>query len=375
VRISIFTAGVLSVLAVVGIFIPSAEIYITPASKSEMITIDVSASPEHKSVELSGAVPTYVKTVVVEGRWRTPASGVTTIPRHTANGYVTFTNLTDEEISAPTGTIVSTQDDPPVRFETTRDAIIPIGPDGTDIPVLAVQPGSIGNVESGKIVAIEGALGLNLSVNNLRMTRGGSDLTSNTPVEADYQDVFAQLIDSLEETARSEFELSTDPGDIILSENPVTYQVLEESYTPEFGEPSDFLDLNLRAEFQFPYVAGTDLSELAQIVMEYQIDQDFSPLPETLQVTQVTQPVNLPSGESAWKMQASWRMEAKLNATETTSAIIGLDRDQALQQLNQNIKLEPVTEIHLIPDWWPRLPVLPFRINVINLFETETISN
>ncbi|MFC1997287.1 baseplate J/gp47 family protein [Chloroflexota bacterium] len=375
VRISIFTIGVLSMLVVAAIFIPSAEIYITPASKTETITIDVSASTEHKSVDLSGAVPAYVESVVVEGRGRIPATGKTSIPKQSAIGQVTFTNLTDEDISLPLGVVVSTQDEPPVRFETTREALIPTGPKGATVPIEAIQPGRVGNVSSERIIAIEGPLGLNLTTINKQRTVGGSDFTAATPSQDDYMKVYNQLFDSLAVTAQSEFEIIADPGDIPLSDSPINQQALEDSYHPELGEPADQLDLSLRAEFQFPYATGSDLDQLGRIVLDRHINEDFTPRPETLQITQLTQPVALSNGKVVWRMQASWQMGANLNVTKATSVILGLAPEQAHQQLEQLTLIEPGTEIRLTPDWWPRLPMLPFRVKIINLLDSVPIGD
>jgi len=370
VRIGFFTLGVLSMLVVAAIFIPSAEIFVSPASKTETITIDVLASPDHNTVELSGAVPAYVESVVVEGREKTAASGETLIPKQTATGRVSFVNLTEEEISIPIGSVVSTQDETPIRFITTRDVIIPTGTEGATVPIEAIQSGSIGNVSAGTIVAIEGWLGLNLSVTNRRGTAGGSDFEANTPNKDDYQKAYNQLFISLLETALSEFEFNSAPGDVALSPIPIHQQALEVNSTPEIGEPADFLELSLRAEFQFTYSDEADLHQLGRIVLDRHISEDYTPRPETLQITQLTKPVNQTSGKTAWRMQASWQMGANLNETEAVSLILGQRPEQALQQLNDQTPVERGTEIRLTPEWWPFLPVFPFRIKIINLLET-----
>jgi hypothetical protein len=370
VRIAIFTIGVLSMLVVAAIFIPSAEVYITPSSKAETVTIDVSASPEQKTVDLTGAIPAHFGTIVVEGRSRTPATGNAEIPRQAATGRVTFFNLTEEEVTVPVGTIVSVPDDPPIRFTTTQKGTIPIGQEGATIPIQAVQPGSDGNVSSEKIVAIEGPLGLKLSVINKRGTDGGSDFTTSTPHQDDFQRLFDELIISLQDTAQTEFTLKIEPGDIPLSSYPINQEVLEESYYPEAGEPADYLDLNLRTEFQFPYASEADLHHLGRIVLDRLITDDFTPQPETLKVTQLTQPFGIESGKAIWKMQASWQMGANLNYTDSIALILGLAPDQALEILKENSNIESDPEIILTPDWWPRLPMLPFRIKIINSLET-----
>jgi len=366
VRIIFFTLGVASMLVIAALFIPSAEIHLTPVTITETVTIDVNASPDHQAVDISGAVPAYWNSIVVEGRGTTAATGETAIPRQAATGRVTFVNLTDEEITVSTGTVVSTASDPPIRFATTQEGSVPVGPEGFSVPIRALESGSLGNVAAGQIVAIEGTLGLNLTATNKRSVSGGADFTSNAPSDADYQRVYEQLVDSLEETAYSEFGFRLQPNDVILSSNPVLQETLEESYTPEIGQPSDYLDLTLRLEFILPYASGADLYQLGRAVLERHVTEDFTPLPETLQIIQLTEPQFQGEANANWKVQASWQMGANMDAAKAIALTLGLTPEQATQQLMDQMLIEDNAEIYLTPAWWPRLPVLPFRIKIVN---------
>jgi hypothetical protein len=375
VRIGIFTVGVLSMLVVAAVFIPSADIIVTPATKTETVTIDVVASNEQKTVELSGTVPAYIKSVEVEGRGSTPATGETLIPRQTAKGNVTFVNLTEDEITVPTGTVVSTEGDAPIRFSTTRSVIVPTGANGTTASIEAILPGTDGNVSAEKIVAIEGPLGLNLSVTNRRRTSGGSNFTAVSPNQDDYQAIYNQLIDSLQNNAFADFTFNSSPGDVPLSSIPSEQRITEESIKPEFGEPADFLELTLRAEFKFPYASEEDLYQLGRIVLDRHVSDDYTPRPETLKINQLTKPIIRPNGNATWRMQASWQVGAILDETKAVANVLGLAPDQALQKFIENPSIETGTVIRITPEWWPRLPMIPFRINLINMLEFSPEGN
>lgn len=370
VRMIIFTIGVLSMLVVAAVFIPSAEIIMIPATKTETITIDVVANPDQKTVELSGAVPAYIKSVEVEGYGSIPSTGETLIPRQTAKGIVSFVNLTEDEITIPTGTVVSTEGKNPIRFSTTRSVVVPTGTNGTTAPIEAILPGTDGNVSAEKIIAIEGPLGLNLSVINRRRTSGGSNFTAATPIEDDYQTIYDILIESLLENAFAEFQKKSSPNDIPLSSIPLEQQIIEEKTNPEFGEPSDFLELSLRAEYKIPYASEKDLYQLGRIVLDRHTTSDNIPRPETLMIKQLTEPNIQPNGSANWRIQASWQLGAIIDETKAVANILGLSPEQALLKLNENTSIEAGTEIRITPEWWPRLPMVPFRINLINKLET-----
>ena len=139
---------------------------------------------------------------------------------------------------------------------------------------------------------------------------------------------------------------------------------------PEFGEPADFLELSLRAEYKFPYASEEDLYQLGRIVLDRHTTADNIPRPETLMIKRLSEPIMQPNGSATWRMQASWQLGAILDETKAVANILGLSPEQALKKLNENTSIEAGTVIRITPEWWPRLPMVPFRINLINKLET-----
>ncbi len=112
-------------------------------------------------------------------------------------------------------------------------------------------------------------------------------------------------------------------------------------------------------------------------MLDRHITEDFSPQPETLQILHLTDPTYQEMGEASWKMQASWEMGANLDAAQAVSLVLGSNPEEAATQLKDQMPIEDSVEIKLVPSWWPRLPILPFRVTVINQSEaaqTDTTS-
>ncbi|MBU0510834.1 MAG: baseplate J/gp47 family protein [Chloroflexi bacterium] len=366
IRLLFFTLGVLGVLAIAAILVPSAEIRLTPRTQTEAVTISVEASPETASVDLSGAVPARWITVIVEGRGSIPSSGHISIPDRPATGEVTFTRwgVTDQDITIPAGTVISTLGEGLVRFATDQTITIPAEVVSETISVGALLPGSSGNVPAESILAIEGPLGLHLTVTNSEPTMGGTDRTAPAPSEGDYQKLYDELLAALRQTALTEFQANLGPDDVLLSAKPSLSQVLEETYAPVETQPADQLNLTLRMEFQALMAAGTDLRTLGQAALEANLPADFAPLPDTLVISPKSSPI-LENGEQAnWQMRAQWEVGAQINATKAINLILWLKPEDAIDQLGNNLPLAIPAEITLTPDWWPRLPVLPFRVSV-----------
>ena len=239
IRILLFSVGVLGILAIGAILVPRAEIRLYPITKSEQIQIPVTAHRETQRVDLSGQVPARQVNVIVEGRGSRSASGSLTIPDLTATGKVAFTNLTDQEITIPTGTVVTTNGPDPIRFVTTAEGLVPPQAESQPIPIEALFPGTESNIKSGSIQAIEGPLGLNLTVTNNQRTSGGSFRPAPAPTEADYHQLLAQMVQTLHATALKELRTEVGQSAIPLYSDPQDFKGSPETYAPAEIQAAD----------------------------------------------------------------------------------------------------------------------------------------
>ncbi len=363
-RVIAFTLGVLGVLAIAVLLVPSAEIHLTPETRTENITISVAANPEYQSVDLSGNVPARWESVIVEGRGSLATSGSIPIPDRIATGEVTFTNLTDQTIPLPTGIVVSTLDEPPVRFITTASDIVPPGEEGTTVPIEAVSPGTVSNIAAESILAIEGPLGLELTVINLAPTSGGTDRNIPAPNEQDYDELYAQLYETLAISALDEIIQKLGNEDILISEEVRLVGTEDESFTPSEPAPADQLELVLRLEFEALTVSGDNLSELGRAALETNLPESFTPDQDTLELTELGKMTLDDDLTARWRMRAQWEINAQLDNTQAIKLAIGLSPENASDQLTTTLPLAEPADISPKPSWWPRLPFLPFRITV-----------
>jgi hypothetical protein len=176
-RLGAFLVGVSSVLVLVALFIPRAQVILQPQSKLQSIALPVMAGPSIESVFITGSIPAHERRVIVEGTHSVTVTGAGITPQSKARGVVIFRNLTQQAVSIPAGTVVRTEDN--LRFATTRAGEVIAGVDEMlQLPVEAVESGRDGNVEAETIVIIEGRLGLSLSVTNPEPLTGGREIAS-----------------------------------------------------------------------------------------------------------------------------------------------------------------------------------------------------
>ena len=120
----------------------------------------------------------------------------------------------------------------------------------------------------------------------------------------------------------------------------------------------------MRVEFETRIIPSKDLEALAQAVLASSVPEDFSPLSGSTTYSVLSEPVVEEDYSASWKMQVSQSILAKLDGNQTINLVLGKPIPSASRQLADAFALEHPPDIQINPEWWPRLPVLPFRILV-----------
>ena len=364
-RLGFFSVGVFALLSITAVLFPSANISLNPETRTQTITVPVQASAAVERVNLSGLIPIRTVTVVVEGRESLVPTGNVEIPDQRATGEVRFANLTDREITIPANTVVSTPGSS-LRFATGRGGRVPAGAGETiELPVTALAPGSRSNLPAGRVNAVEGLLGLSLSVTNPRAIRGGTDHTALSPSSLDRTRLANQLLTTLQESARLEIQSVLETNDLLLTPAPALAETIEEIYDPAGDQPTNRLTLTMRVAFEARIISGEDLQELAEAALDANMPAGYSPGPSTIIIEHKNHPTSQGESTISWEMTASRVLHAQLAEPQAVSAVLGLPPAQAAQRLSTGLPLASPPHIDLVPSWWPRLPLLPFRINII----------
>jgi hypothetical protein len=293
------------------------------------------------------------------------------VPDRPARGEVLFTNLSDQPVVIPEGTVVLSQNDANQRFTVVQEGELPAGPGETILlPVSALTPGSQGNIPAGRLIAIEGLLGTQVSATNPQATHSGSDRKEPAPDAEDRRLLAERLHASLEQTAIQELKRGVQPGGVLITSTLGLVKNLEERFQPAEGQPADQLVLSLRQEYEAQVVSADDITELAQAVFDANIPQGFAPVEGSLQVENIDLPPPLGNGQSPGENQLQWKIHAyrqilaQAPAPQAIRLVLGFNPEVASQRLQSELALEAPPKITLTPTWWPRLPILPFRIGV-----------
>jgi hypothetical protein len=363
-RTLVFILGIMAILSISAAIFPHAQISLNARSTPQEITIGVRAEPEQEKVNLSGILPSRSLQIIVDGEQSLPVEGVMFIPDESATGRVLFSNITHGPIHIPEGTIIRSAGTDPIRFATTRSGDLPAGPEGQiTLPVQAIQPGEKGNLPARSLNAVEGPLGLNLTAINPLPTRDGKDRPVNAPEPGEYDQLFDELSRQLYFNAVDEAQNLLASDDMILTVSPQPAQVLVEEYDPIDPQPSDLLNLSLSLEFTAWYVSGEDLKALAEGVLDANLSPDLVPIQDSLQISRVSAPKLLDGGTAQWQMKTSRETQLAIDENRAANLVLGMPLQQASDRIAARFDLYDEPQIRVYPQWWPRIPLLPFRVS------------
>jgi hypothetical protein len=364
IRLFAFIAAILSILALIGFFLPSARIQINRKKELQQLDLRVLASPENSLPSRSGAIPAYLLSVIVESSQQRVSIGTVTIPGEKAKGVVRFSNMTDQMVTIPEGTVVQTLATTPVSFRTDQQVVIP--PDLNEymeVPVTAVEGGEDGNVNAGEIAMIESETGVKIFVTNLMPTSGGTNIAIPAPTQEDYSQLREDLIQELPTLALSEFQSKISEDMRLISTSLYLDTIESEVQDPQAGSPGDMYKMTIRAKYSVWYISNADIDKVSNLAMDATISSDYQVVPDSLSVIPLEEPV-FENGRVTWDLHLAREIVRNYAVETLASNLIGLRPESARQTLMNSLDLEDNPLITIFPRWFPFLPFLSFRIEV-----------
>jgi len=363
-RVVIFSVGVLAVLALAGLFVPRAAVTLYPESQVQSIVIPISASQSVSSVSLTGSLPAHALTVVVNEEQSLPVSSQISVPQSKAKGIARFTNLSQSDVTIPAGSVIFTSGDPVVRFVTLHESLLSAGLNQfVDVPVEALSAGAQGNVDAESITVIEGPLGLLVSVTNPESTKGGSNLKTTGPTEADRTRLRKVVMENLQRKAETQMRSELATGDILLMDTFDVSQVLDETYSPEAGQPGKQITLIMQVEYAARYVSAEDLDQLTLASLDASLPADFT-FSELPVFRPVTEPVTDAEGVTHFDLKVTRTLIRNVGFSQVFELIQGQRPEFVNDRLSKNLSLREPSKITLSPSWWPLMPLIPFNLSM-----------
>ena len=363
-RVVAFTAGVLAVLVLAGLFIPRAALTLHPEKQNVSVVIPVNADPNVQSVSLTGELPVQTISLTLSHQKTVLVTSQVTIPKDKAKGVAQFKNLGPDEISIPAGTVVVAEGTPSIRFVTLNDTLLPGGVDKiVEVRIEALEAGAHANLETGVIERVEGPLGLSMIVSNPEPTIGGTDTKMIGPNENDRTTLRESLLKELATMAEEQARQQLGVTDLLLNDTLQMKDIQHEEFSPPAGEAGGSLWLSIQAEFTADYILAEDLKALAASSVTASIPQGFSPFGE-MTFNLLDEPITDSTGVTHFRLQAAQTALREVNTLQVFNLIRGASSEQAKTKLQQALGLREEPQIALTPSWWKWLPLIPFNLSV-----------
>jgi hypothetical protein len=361
-RVLTFTAGVMSILVVAGIFVPRAAVTLYPEAQTQSITIPVNASPSIESISLTGDIPAQIISVTVEAEQSLALTNEIALPNSKAKGIARFSNLGETDVEIPAGTVISTVD--LIRYITLNDTLLSGGVDKfVEVHIEALEAGSQGNAVPDTISTVEGLLGLSVTVTNPELISGGTDTKTIGASEEDRTELRNVVMENLRRSAEAQMRAQINADDLLLLDTLEAAETLQEEFSPPEGQAGNALTLKMQVKFSANYISHEDLNQLVASTLNASIPQGFSSFGE-LTFKPLAEPVTDSTGSTHFELEAAQVTLRDIDQMKVFSSIRGHDPARAVNELKNVFELRDIPQITIRPSWWKWLPLIPFNISV-----------
>lgn len=350
--------------AVTVVFVPAANVRVTPALQGLTLTTEITADPtiSQKNTDTRTA-PARRITKEINGTAQLKTTTEKSIPNAPSTGTVIFTNIRGDAKAILPGAVVMTSAGIPIRFTTTTTVTMPAGVNSrVEAPIQAVEPGPTGNVKELAINTIEGSLSLDARVINLKATASGSLKPVKVVTADDKKKLEAQLLQQLRQQAQSVLTSLLKEGEFLPNDS-VLVDVYDETYDRSVDDPADMLNLRITGTAIGLGVDLEDAQALVAALLQKQMQPGYNL--QTSQI-QITPQAGGKYQGVALKMpiKAGASISPQIDPGKLAVALQGKSVDEAQLYLAQNINLARPPEITITPAGWNRFPWMGFRIAV-----------
>lgn len=373
---------VLVVLAVLGgaayVALPSAVVTLTPAQSRIQVEADIIADPNIQTLDVENRlIPAIKLSAQIEDTGTIETTGTRDQGNTLATGSVVFVNQTNNPVTIPAGTTVTTSAGTPIQFRTTQEATLGAGLGlQIEVPIeaLPTSQGEAGNVDSGLINTVVGPVANQVSVRNVVPTTGGDAPTEHVVSADDQERLLATLRQQLQARAYLEMEPRLSDTQFIILE---TVHIAEErqdwtTFSAQPGDVADTLSLTMHAVVEAIAVDEQYARQIVYAQMSNQIAAGQSIKPQTVTYERGGVSNIDASGRITFSLTGSGLAAQQINADTLGERLAGKSLNDATAYLVNEIPQADGTlpSIAVSPDWFGQMPLLPMRIT-IQLIEAQ----
>lgn len=369
IRIILFAVALLSLLTALIVALPTADVILDPVRQTQSMELRVPLAPGPMT---SQGLPALWRATRVSGEERIPTTGEVASPAASAQGVVVFTNLGGEPVTVPAGTGLRAANAEGVRFETTQPIRLAGEPGSqASVAIRASPAGTSGNLAAGEVTLIEGPLGLTLSAENPEPTTGGTETERASVSPSDLRNAENRLLARLEAEARARLVSDLSPGEVLFPSSIRLAQTYRREFDHAAGDPADTLGFTADVQFEALVYATSDLVTLGLQALEGDQPGDVT-VPGSLHVEAVDEAITTDADPTSLLVRARRETVPPLDRSTWARRLAGQTPEAARQWLASRMDLAHPASIRISPEFFPVLPWLPIRIEVLWTWEATS---
>ena len=196
-------------------------------------------------------------------------------------------------------------------------------------------------------------------------TSGGMDMSVPSPSQEDLRLLRQHLSDQLEQASLAKQQTLLPSEDILIKPSLKVVEIVQETSAPAVGAPGNKLNLTMRVRFQSRVVSGEVLHNFVTPILDNGVPDGYMPIRGTIVVDQLTAPVLDENGTASLTIRVQRTIAVNISTNDAIALVKGLPISAAIERLSITQPLSMPAQISLFPSWWPRLPFLDMRIQVV----------
>lgn len=366
VRLALLIAGLVAVIVILIVILPSATIRIFPLGQPREMNVQFIVRSTGTGTTGPDTLSGRLVEVTVEVNAERQTTGSMPVADGKASGLVSITNLTSNEILIPSGMIILDESIPPVRYSILRDIELEPKTVTNEIPIEAVYGGESGNAEVGSLNRIEGELGFQLELTNPEPITGGTDRKVPAPSQEDVialkNDVRSLLIKEAEK------KLSTEilDDEVLLPATIEEIDLIQETIQPEVGQAGSLVHITRKVEISALLINRKDLTQKAEAIISanmvlpgWKVSDN-----EPIDVKITSQEYDNLSNMAKVNTLIKCKTVPIIRIDDIRPGMTGKWMDDAAELIAARIIVERATEFEIWPIRLPILPLLESRIKV-----------
>ena len=216
----------------------------------------------------------------------------------------------------------------------------------------------------GQINAIDGPLGLELAATNATATSGGARSQKASVSADDRARLHNQLLQQLQVNALSALQAQVSPGEFLAPDSVAVANEVAQTYDLAVGEQANTVQLTLRVAFTGLVIANRPAQQVAQTALLALVLRGQALLPGSENYVREVDTHTGADGRVSFNIDARGIVVPIIDPDRVRGLVKGQPVADAAYTLVSALPLSGSPVISIQPDWYPRLPWMPFRIHV-----------